>query len=192
MTLLRCFLLLIDKDFDMIEDKYLNDIDGINGDSEFDFAIPEAEYNVAGNISFHDYVGETVPIPLSLCMYLRNNELKVMALFIYHYKRFGNCYVSAKRIGEILNLSPYCINKTIKKFSRMGLLKNAMSVRKELIFNSIKTLDEIGQNRKPGAISALRFVLGDDDIRKVTPTNLARIRNYEFLDECELEEYNNT
>lgn len=174
------------------EDEYLRDIDELDPIEDEDIIIPEAEYSCVGNIGMKDYMGETVPFPLTLLMYLRGNEIKIMSLLLWYTKRNGVCHLTIRRISELMGITAYNVRKILLRLEGMGLLKiEGTSVReKTVLYNTIRTLDDIAQTRKPGVIPELRCVLGNGDIRRISEKNMRRLRNYEYLDEVEAEEYN--
>lgn len=110
------------------------------------------------------YEGPTVPIPITLIRYLKNNEIKVFALIFDNIRRTGHCLLKGADMGKIIGISAVAVCVSLNHLIKMGLVyvKQVGHCKEKLIdFKMVAEIDRLCQGLEANAPVVLRRELKD-------------------------------
>ena len=137
------------------------------------------------------YQGRVVPIPLSLISYLSRNELAVFSTIMTMILTNGCCNSNIDELAAYSGKEYNIVRKSLSSLESMGFIKRSGTGgrNKNIVFNNVYAIDDIMNTRKPGAVTALRGIMGTRSIADMTKRDIMLLSRYEYKDPVEEEEY---
>lgn len=140
------------------------------------------------------FVGDLTPIPFVLIDYLSASELRVFARILSQLKNHSTCQIRRKTLAEDLGVSVVTITTVLNSLENMGIITQDHDGRrkmKNINFHTIQKLNDILQDRLPGAARAFRTEMGEHNINNPKEKALELLDlKYTHKEGVEAEEYN--
>lgn len=124
----------------------------------------------------HQYGGELLPLPMVLVKYLNAMELKVFAFILGKRNDGGGCHCRREAMAKELKTSTVTVSKILNRLEAMGIITQTrvgMRLDRAINFDTIQSLDELLENRLPGAVAAFRVAMENSDVRHPRPYAMA-------------------
>lgn len=121
------------------------------------------------------FIGDLTPIPSVLIDYLNSSELKVFSRILGQLKNHSTCIIRRNSLANDLGVSAVTITTVLNSLEKMGIITQENDGRrksKNINFATIQVLNDVLEDKLPGAAHAYRKAMGDRNIN--CPTEYAK------------------